>query len=194
MKASYFCTLILFLVSINSAFSQDKLNIGLRIGYNSSNFVGKDIPGKSSRSLPGIYLGGTVNYPLRNNLSVSTGIAVDTKGAKINTISDINEVMYFLYLDIPVMLRYSPFSGKPFPVYLSAGHSVDFLIVKGTFLSVLDDVKNLDMAFLIEGGLAWKKIGFGIRYAHSYLNFDKSENNFKMRNATLSIMATFNFK
>ena len=62
MKNIIIAPLILLVTS--PLFSGELIGTGLKIGYNSSKFVGEDLPGKSISSQPGISFGGFISYNL----------------------------------------------------------------------------------------------------------------------------------
>jgi hypothetical protein len=176
------------------SFSQKNFTTGIHIGYNSSTFLGKDKPGKKLCSIPGLYLGGTLQYSLNNRLSINADVAINTKGAKINTLSDIYENIYLFYLDIPIMAKLSVISSHYFPVYISAGNSFGFNIVSFSSVGSMKNVKTVDLSALFETGFNWEKISLSVRYSYGYTKFDKSENNLDLRNSTISVLACFYFK
>jgi hypothetical protein len=186
--------IIIFSGIFTVSFSQKNITTGLLIGYNSSTFLGKDKPGKILHAMPGIYLGGTIQYALNNKLSVNADVALNTKGAKINTISSACEDLFLCYLDVPVMAKFSVLPNHYFPVYVSVGNSFAFNIVAFSTVGDLEKVKTVDLSALIEAGFNWKRVSLAVRYSYGYTKFDKSENHLDLRNSTISILAGFYFK
>jgi len=67
-KISIVIVVLLFIPSM--IFAGGFTSKGIKLGYNSSKFIGKKLPGKGVSSIPGFALGGFLNYKIKNNFSI----------------------------------------------------------------------------------------------------------------------------
>lgn len=191
MKPIFIATLIF---SCLLCYGQDKLQTGLIIGYNSSTFIGKDKPGKKIKPIPGFYLGGNALYPLNKRLSLSSGLALTSKGTIINTLSDIDEYLIYLYLDMPIMLKMNFFSGKMLSPYFNLGGCADYRILAiSANGGPLYDIHKIDLCAVTAAGVDISRLSFEIRYNCGITKFDNSEFHTDLRHSTLSVLVAFRF-
>jgi len=102
----------------------EKAMIGIRAGYNRSNYVGSDAP--NSMQKPGIQLGLIWgNYlPKSTMFSSHMGLLFSQFGAKVNDRIDgvkLNAEMTLNYLQIPINFRYNLHLGSGMGLYAQAG-------------------------------------------------------------------------
>jgi hypothetical protein len=175
-----------------TCFSQNKIQTGMTIGYNSSTFNGHDKPGKALKPIPGFYLGGIVNYSFNHKLSLLFNVALGSRGTKINTIDNLNEYVLFLYLDMPLVLKMNFCVDKKISPYLVFGGACGYNIL-ALSQGILNDIRNFDIGIVSGAGVEFGKLSLGFRYNYGITRFDKSNLNLDLRNSTLSILLGMRF-
>lgn len=186
----FLCLLQLF----TTCFSQNKLRTGMTIGYNSSTFIGNDKPGKGLKPIPGFYLGGIINYSINEKISLLSNVSLGSRGTEINTINDLYEYVFFIYLDVPVMVKLNFFTDKKISPYALLGSAFDYNILAtsasgGPFY----DIKNFDLGIVSGIGIDIGKITIGMRYNYGVTKIDNSKLKLGLRNSTLSILVGITF-
>jgi hypothetical protein len=176
-----------------TCFSQDRLRTGLTIGYNSSTFLGDDKPGKDLNPIPGFYLGGIINYPINKRLSVSSNVALCSRGTKINTINEINEPIIFLYLDMPVMAKMNFKPDNKISPFAELGGAFDINVLAIGISGPYYDIKKADLGLVSGAGFEMSKISIGVRYHYGLTHFDKSDHSTDLRNSTVSFLLGLTF-
>ena len=187
-------TLICLLQLFTICFSQNKLQTGITIGYNSSTFIGNDKPGKGLKPIPGFYLGGIINYPLNERFSMLSNVSLGSRGTEINTISDLYEYVVFLYLDVPVVLKMNLFTDKKISPYVLLGSAFNYnILATSASGGPLNDIKKVDLGIVSGLGLDIRKVSIGMRYNYGVTKFDNSNLKFGLHNSTLSILIGITF-
>jgi hypothetical protein len=185
---------IFFLLLFAKGFTQNKLQTGLIIGYNSSTFLGDDKPGIGLKPIPGFYLGGIVDYPINDRFSISSDIALDSRGTMINTINDLNEIILSLYFDIPILMKVNFRLYRKISPFVVLGGAFDYnLLSISASGGSLFDMKKVDLGLVSGMGVDIGKLSFGLRYNYGLTKFDKSNQDLNLRNSTLSILAGIRF-
>jgi hypothetical protein len=186
-------TVFFLLLIVANSYAKNKLQTGLTIGYNTSTFIGNDIPGKGLKSIPGMYLGGIINYPINERFSLLSNISLCSRGTKINTISDLYASVYFFYIDIPIMAKMNFFIDKKISPYVLLGGAFDYNIVALGTSGYLYDIKKIDLGIIPGLGFDAGRISLGVRYYYGLTKFDDSDLNLDLRNSTLSFLADIRF-
>jgi hypothetical protein len=189
MKILIMVTLFLCALQINA---QNKLRTGLIIGYNSSKFIGKDMPGIKQSSLPGIYIGGIIDYPLNSRMDIFTNAALGLRGTKINTYSNQYESVYGIYFDFPLLLKVNLLMDKPVKPFFVGGCALDYNVLMLGH-GPLYDIKKLDLGLVSGIGVGLNMLKLSIRYNYGLTTMDNSELNQNIRNSTLSILIGIHF-
>jgi hypothetical protein len=187
-----FLIIIFFLCALQIN-AQDRLRTGLIIGYNSSQFIGKDKPGIKQSSLPGFYLGGIIDYPLNPRMDIFSNVALGLRGTRINTYSNQYEDVYGIYFDIPFLLKVNILIDKPVKPFVVGGFALDYNVLMFGH-GPLYDIKKFDLGFVSGVGFGLKKLELSIRYNYGLTTIDNSELNQNIRSSTLSILIGIYFK
>jgi hypothetical protein len=182
----------LLLLSGNSL-AQNKLQTGMTIGYNSSTFLGHDKPGKL-KSIPGLYLGGIINYPINKRISLLSNVSISSKGTEFSAVDNLTEAVVYLYLDMPIIVKMDLLVDKKISPFIVLGSAFDYCILAVGTGGSLFDVKNIDLGIVSGIGFDLGKISIGIRYNHSITKFDNSYLKADLRNSSLSILMGITFK
>ena len=188
-------TVIVFLIIFcASALSADELlNTGMKLGLNYSKFIGKDIQGKGVNSIPGFSLGGFINYKLNDRFSLQPEVLITTKGSLINTVGDINLHNVFIYYEMPVLVKFTFPGNRRFKPVLFCGPVVDVTCLTINDTDFPDDIRKIDLGFVLDAGIEFSKISLDIRYNQGLLNFDKSADDISLKNSTVSFIVGFSF-
>jgi len=188
-----FAIIVISLVLISQSAYTQKFKKGLLFVYNSSKFVGKDIPGNGVSLASGIGLGGFVSFGLNEKFSIRPEFTFSLKGSKINTFGKEYLNNYFLYFDFPVLVKYSFRSGKELKPYIIGGSSQGIKITAANDNGVLEDIRQFDWGAALGSGVDYKKVSLGIRYYQGLLNFDQSSDDINLKNSTYSIVFSIHF-
>jgi len=190
MKKSFIIIFFLCALQINA---QDILRTGLIIGYNSSKFIGKDLPGINQSSLPGIYIGGFIDYPLSQRMDIFSDVALGLRGTQMNTYSNQYENVYGIYFDLPMLLKINLLIDKPVKPFLMGGCALGYnILLLGH--GPLYDIKMLDLGFVSGVGVGTKKLELSIRYNTGLTSMDNSEIKQNIRNSTVSVLCGIYFR
>ena len=161
---------------------------GLRIGYNSSKFTGKDTPGKAVRNIPGFAIGGFISFDLNKKFTVQPEILLTTKGCLINTIGDIEQANVFIYLEIPILVKMKFLPNAKLKPFIFGGPAISLNTLAINDVGVLDDIKKFDCGFIVGAGVDYRRISFDIRYEKGLINFDEYAGNIDLKNQTISFL------
>jgi len=182
-------TLICVLQLFGNCLAQNRLQTGLTIGYNSSTFIGHDKPGKGLKSIPGFYLGGIIKYRINQRFSLLSNVSLGSRGTEINSIGNLYEYVFFLYLDIPLMVKMNFLSDKKISPYVLLGGAFDYNIqALSASGGPLYDIKKVDFSLLSGLGVDIGKLSIGMQYHYGITKFDNSNLQLDLRNSTLSIL------
>jgi hypothetical protein len=184
--------LICFLQLFAICFSQNTLETGMTIGYNSSIFIGHDKPGKLE-PMPGFYLGGIIKVPINKWVSLLSNVSLSSKGTEFTAISNLKEMVLFLYLDVPIMVKLNIFADKKLSPYALFGGTFDYNILAVGSGGPLYDIKKVDLGVVTGIGLDMGKISIGMRYNYGITKFDNSDLKTDLKNSTLSILIGISF-
>jgi len=190
-KITFIVSIIIFCVSTLSA--GEFLNTGMKLGLNYSKFIGKDIPGKGTSFIPGFSLGGFLNYKLNDRFSFQPEVLITTKGSLINTIGDINLHNVFIYYEMPFLVKIAFPRNIGLRPVLFCGPVVDVTCLTINDTDFPDDIRKIDLGFVLDAGIEFSKISLDIRYNQGLLNFDKSADDISLKNSTISFIVGFSF-
>ncbi len=178
-----FCTSALSAVTFSTT--------GMKLGLNYSKFIGKDIPGKGVNSIPGFSLGGFINYKINDRFSLQPEVLITTKGSLVNTIGDINLHNVFIYYEMPVLIKFTFPGNRGFKPVLFCGPAVDVTCLTINDTNFPNDIRKIDLGFILDAGIEFSKISLDIRYNQGLLNFDKSADDISLKNSTISFIIGF---
>ena len=185
--------LVLFIVSSSEINAEGFILKGVKFGFNSSKFTGKDIPGKGIASIPGLTLGYFVNYEVSSKFSLQPELLFTTKGSRINTVGDIYLHNIFTYIEIPVLAKWTFTTEKKWNPYLHGGPFLDIKILVFNEEGFPEDFRKIDLGLILGSGISFNKVSLGMNYNHGFLNFDLSEKNIDLKNQTISVVIGFSF-
>lgn len=191
-RKTILCSLALFASTVGAA-AQGFSGLGAKLGYNSSQFVGADVPGKGISSQSGLTLGGYVTYEFNDMFSLQQEVLFTLKGSKINTIGDIWLSNIFLYVEMPLLAKatFLPESGLRPTVY--AGPAVAVLIGAFNDKGLLEDIRSSDLGLVVGGGVEIWKLSLDLRLTRGLLNFDQSAAGIDLKHQTISVLMGYAF-
>lgn len=209
------CVILISLLCIQS-YGQ---SYGIKAGLNLANFLDKDDDDTYSDDYKmnmGFHVGGTLDYPLTDLLSLETGLLLTTKGMKIEEEflgANITAKLNLFYLDIPITLKagYDLGGAKIYGVigpYVGMGLSgkikteVEYQgdtetetedIVWGND-EAEDDLKRLDFGLTFGAGAEINVIQIGASYDFGLMNTSPyTENGYKTNNRVLKFSVGYRF-
>lgn len=192
MQKTTIIAIIFFLVT-SAVNAGEFSSIGIKLGYNSSIFVGNDIPGKGVSSQAGGAIGGFVCYKFNQRFSLQQEVLLTSKGSKIYTIGDIYLSNYFFYFEMPLLFKVSFLSENTLRPNIFLGPSLGILFTAFNDRALLDDIRSTDAGVVLGAGIEIWKTSMDIRINEGFLNFDQSANDIDLRNRTISFMVSFKF-
>ena len=192
MQKTTIIAIIFFLVT-SAVNAGEFSSIGIKLGYNSSIFVGNDIPGKGVSSQAGGAIGGFVCYKFNQRFSLQQEVLLTSKGSKIYTIGDIYLSNYFFYFEMPLLFKVSFLSDNALRPNVFLGPSLGILFTAFNDRAFLDDIRSTDAGVVLGVGIEIWKTSMDIRINEGFLNFDQSADNINLKNRTISFMVGFAF-
>jgi outer membrane protein with beta-barrel domain len=164
-----------FFLFVLSHYSCGQVNVtGMRLGYNSAQFVGNGVKGTENKNIPGAYIGGFYIKDLQK-FDIQTELLLSSKGYKMNSIGDTYLSNVFLYLEMPVLLKKDLFKNEKTGLYFVAGPVFMLKVISINLVSEIEGVRNFDLALNIGFELLLNKVSFDLRFNQSFINFDKIE-------------------
>ena len=186
-------------------------DFGVKAGYNYSTFSGETSSLSTIEGLSGFYIGGLVELPISNVLSIQPELIFSRQGVALRqelkgfgfNVSINNADIRLDYLNIPVMAKVN--LG---PLFLQGGVQFGFLVGKPevnrltntSLFPLLDKDSYNSFDFGVGAGLGFnlnRRLFVEARYTHSLTNvFDPNDNLFKtslisndnnFKNAVLSV-------
>ncbi len=185
--------LALFIISSSEINAEGFSSRGIKFGFNSSKFTGKDIPGKGIANIPGLTLGFFINYEVSNQFSLQSELLFTTKGSRINTVGDIYLHNIFTYMEIPVLVKWTFATGKKWKPYFLGGPFLDIKLLAFNEEGFPEDFRKIDLGLILGAGIRFNKMSLGVHCIHGFLNFDQSDENIDLKNQTISVVAGFSF-
>ena len=185
--------LVLFIFTTSEINAEGFFSKGVKFGFNSSKFTGKDIPGKGIAPIPGLTLGYFINYEFSSRFSLQFELLFTTKGSRINTVGDIYLHNIFTYIEIPVLAKWTFTTEKKWRPYLLGGPFLDIKLLAFNEEGFPEDFRKIDLGLILGAGVRSDKISLGMNYNHGFLNFDQSEKNINLKNQTISVVVGFSF-
>ncbi|MEJ8804365.1 porin family protein [Pontibacter sp. H249] len=188
--------ILVAILGISFGAEAQKVQIGLRLGGNYSNFIGS---GADSLDLEGIWGGHgglIVTVPLVSKyVAVRSDIIYSMKGAK----SENDSLNIDLgYVDIPIM---GQLSAGPF--YLEAGPQMSFRVKsdikdkenRENIQSLANSFKRTSLSYAAGAGFRIPSVGldFGVRYNGDLSRLIKNIDNKEFRNSVLMFTTSYGF-
>jgi opacity protein-like surface antigen len=175
---------ILFAAFAVVAFAtQAQVKFGAKAGMNLANLSG-DI--SDNKMKVGFNVGGLVNIPVSENLSVQPEILYSAEGTKFGGSSTVD--LNLGYVNIPVMLKYSStgFYGEVGPqlgILASAKYKSG-----SSSASAKDDINSTNFGVAFGAGYELSSgLGFGARYSLGLSNIAKDAGGDKVKTSNISV-------
>jgi opacity protein-like surface antigen len=211
--------LLIILVSL-LAFQSYAQTFGVRGGLNLANILEEDDDEKYSEDYKmhlGFHIGATMDYPISDLLSLSTGLFISTKGFKCKEqFIGGNETVNgnFVYLDIPLTVKGMHDLGEGIKLLGAAGPYIGIGIggkfhIEGEDFSgrydedqdiewgsdeYEDNLKRPDFGFTLGAGVEVKAIQFWISYDLGLANISSyTDNGSKIKNRVLKFSVGYMF-
>jgi hypothetical protein len=191
-RKAIICSLAL-IASTVGATAQGLSGLGAKLGYNSSTFVGADIPGKGVSSQSGLALGGFATYEFDRTFSFQQEVLFTFKGSKVNTIGDVWRPNIFLYLEMPLVVKATFRTEYGLKPNIFTGPAVAALIGAFNSTGILEGIRSYDLGLVVGGGVEIWKLSLDLRLTNGLLNFDQSASGIDLKHRTISVMTGYAF-
>jgi hypothetical protein len=192
MKRIKIVTLLFFVLS-SKLIAGEFSGLGLKLGYISSIFTGKNIPGKGVSSQPGVTIGGFICYEFDRLFSIQQEVLITTKGAKINTIGDVNLSNLFFYFEMPVLAKMTVLSDYWLKPNIYLGPALALFLVAYNNAGALEDIRGYDFGVTTGGSIEIWKVSLDLRLTKGLVNFDESEDELDLKHQTISFLINYAF-
>ncbi len=186
-------TIFLIMIISLSLHAGNITDIGMKIGYSSSVFSGKELPGKGVKHVPGFTIGGFATYGLNRNLSIQPELFLATKGSKINTVGDIEQYNIFVYVEMPILAKYFLVNNSKFHLSGVLGPYFSMKALAMNDVGVLDNIRGFDSGIVAGVEVGIGRFAFEIRYEQGLVNFDTNTDDADLKNQTLSFIINIAF-
>jgi hypothetical protein len=186
------CTLAL-VASTVGATAQGFSSLGVKLGYNSSQFVGADIPGKGISPQSGLIFGGFVTYEFNDTFSLQQEVLFTMKGSMANIIGDVWLRNIFLYAEMPLLAKATFLAESRLRPNIYAGPAVAALIGAFNNTGFLEDIRSYDLGLVIGGGVEIWKVSLDLRLTRGLLNFDQGASGIDLKHQTISAIMGYAF-
>ncbi len=160
----------------------------MAVGYNTSNYVPVN---NYHKNIPGFRMGGFAQMPLGKSL-FQAELLLASKGFLAESIGDTRLTNLFLYVELPLSIKYEFLPKDTWNIYLLGGFSVGLKIIAINLVTDFDGIRSFDAGVHIGFGARYKKVEFEARFDQSILNFDLIEAN--KFHQTLSLEMNFYFR
>ena len=178
------------------------MGMGVKAGLSLATFRGSDadIGTVSPGYRTGLAVGGYVNFELASQLKLQPEIYYAMKGGKYSNGGE-TLTMKFDYLEIPVLVRFSPeTSGKVTPVFF-AGPTVGFKLSAkakaetsaGTEETTVDNLKGTDIGLAFGAGLEVSEFTFDARYTLGLTKIDDGATASNVKNGAFMFLVGYAF-
>lgn len=198
--------IIVFIFFYAQSFGQ---RIGVKAGLNLANQIERNDDHTYSddyKLKPGFHLGGFVNIPIMDMISVEPGIQISTKGYRYKY-GDYKEKLNLTYLECPVLGKFSleigsvsliGITGPVFGVGLSGKEKTEYDGDKDkeTINWGKDDGESRrpEVSFLIGAGVEIESFRFTISYNIGLTNISNESNNgYRIKNRVIGLSAAYFF-
>lgn len=192
MKKTFFYLCLFGLISAPLT-AGEFVATGMKLGFNQSKFVGSDTPGKGVSNLPGFAIGGFAVYNVNPRWSLQQELLLLSRGSQINTIGEMNLHTLFLYVDLPLQVKFTVLPESTIKPFVSAGPELGLKVLAINEVGQPDDIRTLDIGLTFGGGVSYARISAELRYYRGLSNFDQSADDISLKNQTFSILFGYAF-
>jgi Outer membrane protein beta-barrel domain len=165
---------ILFMVMLtilSGALFAGNMQTGMTVAYNSSNFMPYNA---ENSAIPGFRIGGLAQIPLGKSL-FQAELQLASKGFLTESIGDTRLTNLFLYVELPLSIKYELLPGNTWNIYLLGGFSASLKVIAINLVSELGGVRAVDAGLHVGLGARYQKVELEARFDQSILNFDLIE-------------------
>ncbi len=191
MKKILLIPFILFCAT--SLFAGEFSATGLKLGMHQSRFVGKDIPGKGASNIPGVAIGGFLTYNINRKIAIRQELFISTRGSQINTVGDINLHNVFVYLECPLLAKYSFLPESRFGPFIFAGPDFSINLLAINDVGMPDDIRKTDWGVIAGVGVEFWRVGLELRFYRGLSDFDQSASGIDLKNQSFSFLFSYSF-
>jgi len=147
------------------------MQTGIKVGYNVSGIIPVQ---EEYTNMPGFRIGGISQLPV-NPFHFQCEFLLSSKGFMSKSVGDTRLTNLFLYLQLPLSLKYELPLSDSWNLYALGGCYASLKIIAINLVSEIDGVRGLDAGLHLGGGIRFRKIDIEARYEQSILNFDLIE-------------------
>jgi len=205
-KLSKMFLIIVFVLFYTQSFGQ---MIGVKAGLNLANQIERNDDHTYSddyKIKPGFHLGGIVNIPIMDMISVEPGLQISTKGYKRKD-GDYKEKLNLVYLECPVLGKFTyeigsvsliGITGPVFGIGLSGKYKTEYDGDKDketvNWGTDDDEFRRPEVSFLIGAGIEMNSFQFTISYNMGLTNIcNESNNGYRIKNRVIGLSAAYFF-
>jgi opacity protein-like surface antigen len=188
--------------------AESAVGFGVKLGLTVTNFASEDAedtPFLNFENKLGFAAGGLASIPLSPMVSLQPEFMFVTKGADVEVVGENLGYIALNYLEVPVLLRVDvPVTGSVAP-FIVAGPALGFVLSArfvnndGDTENLEDDIDDLDLGFILGGGLGIPLSSGGlfeieVRYEHGLSDInDDRDFDVDMKNRAFFILGGYRF-
>lgn len=144
------------------------MQTGITVGYNSSNYTPTQ---QITTNMPGFRIGGISQLPV-SSLVLQSEYLLSSKGFVSQSVGDTRLSNLFLYLELPLSLKYEYLKNEKRHAYVLGGVYAQLKVIAINLVSEIDGIRTFDAGVHMGLGIGFQKIGIETRYEQSFINFD----------------------
>ncbi len=181
-------SLTIVLILIATLVMAQGMSTGITVGYANSNHLPRN---ETHTSMPGFQLGGLAQLPL-GSWDLQGELRLASKGFIAHSIGDTYLTNLFLYVELPLSLKYELLPSDTWNIYLLGGITARWKVIAINLVSELDGIRSFDAGVHAGLGLRYRKVALEARYDQGFVNFDLIEPG--KYHQTLSVGMNFYFR
>ncbi|MEA3391450.1 MAG: outer membrane beta-barrel protein [Candidatus Marinimicrobia bacterium] len=147
------------------------MSTGITVGYANSNHFPRN---ETHTAMPGFQLGGLAQLPL-GSWDLQGELRLASKGFIAHSIGDTYLTNLFLYVELPLSMKYELLPNDTWNIYLLGGITARWKVIAINLVSELDGIRSFDAGVHAGLGLCYRKLALEARFDQGIVNFDLIE-------------------
>ena len=179
MKKTIQSIFLFSFLSIPAFVHAQGVGFGVKAGVN---FANQSVTNITTKSMTGFQGGAYLVFEFSESWGLQPEVLISSQGSKMPDVDELNE---FIYISMPVLLRWKPFT----LLSIETGPQFSFLIdARSAGVSIKDEIKKSDFGFAV-GTTLHLPIGFngGLRYVWGFTNVSDLGNSLEIKNRMLQV-------
>jgi len=181
-------SLIIVLILTATLVMAQRMSTGITVAYANSNHLPRN---EAHTAMPGFQLGGLAQLPL-GSWDLQGELRLASKGFIVESIGDTYLTNLFLYVELPLSMKYELLPNDIWNIYLLGGITSRWKVIAINLVSELDGIRSFGAGVHAGLGLRYRKVALEARFDQGVVNFDLIEP--AKYHQTLSLGMNFYFR